>query len=83
MREAKRGENPILLTYFPLIFHPGSSASNLFAVSSPLSPSPTTTSLLIVLSEHIFGAPTLLAMGPIATSNGVLAGAVQSYVNLR
>jgi hypothetical protein len=45
--------------------------------------SPTTTSLLIVLREHILGAPALLAMGPIASLKGVLAGAAQSYVNLR
>ena len=66
------------LTYFPLIFHPGSSLSNLSAISSPLSPSPTTTSLLTVLNEQILGAPAALAIGPIATGNGVLAGAWQS-----
>lgn len=63
------------LTYFPLIFQPGSSLSSFSAISSPLSPSPTTTSLLTVLNEQILGAPAALAIGPIATGNGVLAGA--------
>lgn len=71
------------LTYFPLIFHPGSASSNCSATSSPSSPNPTTTSLLIVLKLATLGAPAELAMGPMATSNGVLAGAAQSYVNLR
>jgi len=48
------------------------------ATSSPLSPSPTTTSLLIVLRLQTFGAPEALAIGPMATSKGVLAGAAQS-----
>jgi len=68
----------IILTYFPLIFQPGSSLSSLSAISSPWSPRPTTTSLLIVLKLAITGAPEELAMGPIAASNGVLAGAAQS-----
>ena len=68
----------IVLTYFPLIFQPGSSLSSLSAISSPLSPRPTTTSLLIVLKLATTGAPEELAMGPIAVSNGVLAGAAQS-----
>ena len=71
------------LTYFPLIFHPGSALSRRSAVSSPSGPRPTTTSLLMVLKLAITGAPAELAIGPIATSNGVLAGAAQSYVNFR
>lgn len=38
---------------------------------------------LIVLIEQTLGAPALLAMGPIASSNEVVLGAAQSYVNLR
>lgn len=67
--------------YFPLIFQPGSSLSNRSAMASPLSPSPTTTSLLIVRRLQIFGAPAALAIGPIEMSNGMLAGAAQSYVS--
>jgi hypothetical protein len=69
------------LTYLPLIFQPGSSLSS-FSANASLS-SPTTTSLLIVRSEHTFGAPAALAIGPIATSKGVDAGAAQSYVSFR
>ncbi len=42
---------------------------------------PTTTSLLIVLRLATGGAPSSLASGPIAISNGVSLGAWQSYVN--
>src|ERR1700731_3475666 len=44
-------------TYFPLAFQPGSALSNVPAISLPWSPSPTTTSLLIVLKLHTLGAP--------------------------
>lgn len=37
----------------------------------------------MVLNEQIFGAPAEFAMGPIASSKGVEAGAAQSYVSLR
>ena len=37
----------------------------------------------MVRNEHTRGAPAKSAIGPIATSNGVLAGAAQSYANLR
>src|SRR5258706_7361763 len=67
--------------YFPEIFHPGSFSSNSSAIL--FSWNPTTTSLLIVLKLATGGAPAKLAIGPIATSNGVAAGAAQSYVNLR
>ena len=68
-------------TYFPLIFHPGSSLSSLSAIS--LLGSPTTTSLLTVRREQTLGAPGALAIGPMASSNGVAAGAAQSYVSFR
>ena len=65
-------------TYLPLIFQPGSALSSFSAISSPFGPKPTTTSLLMVLRLAILGAPAELAIGPIAMSNGVLAGAAQS-----
>lgn len=58
-----------------LIFHPGSSLSNLSA-SCPLSP--TTTSLLMVLNEATGGAPGSSASGPMAMLKGVEGGAWQS-----
>lgn len=55
-----------------LIFQPSSSWSSLCA-SEPLMP--TTTSLLMVLSEQTGGVPDSDAKGPIATSKGVVGGA--------
>lgn len=75
------GRNSKVLTYFPLIFQPGSSLSSFSASSSPSGPRPTTTSLLIVRMLQTRGAPAADAMGPIATSKSVEGGAAQSYVS--
>ena len=71
----------ISLTYFPLIFQPGSLLSSCSEISFPPSPRPTTTSLFTVRILQIFGAPDADAIGPMASANEVLAGAAQSYVS--